>query len=137
MKRDDTDTIKQREIAFTDFHPDPNQAETAAQMLIEISGVLEAHSAGPTLLIVRYNVLEISLEQIERGLIDTGFHLSGRLLHKLKRALYYYTEETQRANCGCSDADMSQTTREIFIKYHSNRAHGCKDLRPEHWRHYH
>ncbi|PLY16265.1 MAG: hypothetical protein C0631_04425 [Sedimenticola sp.] len=135
MNRDDADTIKQREITFMEFHPDPNQAQTAADILSEVPGILEAWSESPTLLKIRYNLMDISLQQIEEGLIDSGFHLSGRIIHKIRRALYYYTEETQRANC-CPGGIISQT-RKIFVEHHAARDHGRKDQRPEHWRKYH
>ena len=87
------------------------------------------------LLNVRYHVLKISLEQIESGLTETGFHLSSRLLVALKRALYYYTEEIQRENNGCTRGD-SNCTRKIFVERYAHRDHSLKDQRPEHWRHY-
>lgn len=135
MGKDDSDTIKQREIAFIEFHPDPNQAQTAADILREVPGILEAWSESPILLKVRYNLMEISLQQIEEGLTESGFHLSGRIIHKIRRALYYYTEETQRANC--CPGNKTSHTRDIFVKHHAGRDRGRRDQRPEHWRRYH
>ncbi len=135
MDREETDTIKQREITFMEMHPDPVQAHTAALILDGLDGILEAEPQSPLLLRIRYDVLKISLEQIENGLAETGFHLSGRLIHKLRRALYYYTEETQRANNGCHHGDPN-CTRKIFINRYQQIDHGCRDSRPAHWRKY-
>lgn len=130
-----TNLIKEREIAFMEFHPNPDQADTAAQLLRDVDGVTEAAAVDPLLLRVRYNVLQISLEQIEAGLAELGFHLSGRILDKVRRALYYYTEETQRANNGCPRGD-SNCTRNVFVNRYSRLDHNCRDPRPEHWRKY-
>jgi hypothetical protein len=135
MSSEDTDLIKYREIAFNELHPDPRQAHTAALLLTGIEGILETRPLGPTLLQISYNILDISLEQIESALADEGFNLSCRLVHRLKRALYYYTEETQRANSGC-DQPNCKCTRNIFINRYNRLNHDCRDPRPEHWRKY-
>ncbi|MES9962584.1 MAG: hypothetical protein ABW116_03505 [Candidatus Sedimenticola sp. 20ELBAFRAG] len=130
-----SDLIKQREIAFVEMHPDANQAQTAAQQLMEIDGIIHAQAESPTQLQIRYNVLEVTLEQIEGALTDAGFHISSRLIHKLRRALYYYTEEIQRANNGCSQGE-TKCTRQIFINRYQQINHSCRDSRPGHWRKY-
>ncbi len=135
MEKGDNDVIKFREIVFTELHPDPEQARSAAQLLEGIDGIIEVYAETHLQLKVRYHVLKISLEHIESALIDSGFHLSSKLIYKIARALYYYTEEIQRANNGCSEDDHN-STRKIFISRYENRTHGCSDPRPEHWRKY-
>ena len=135
MEKPESNVIKERDIAFMELHPNPDQANTAAQLLQDVEGVLEAIPIDAVLLRVRYNVLQISLEQIEFGLADLGFHLSGRILDKVKRALYYYTEETQRVNSGCPRGESNCTTK-IFVNRYSRLDHECRDQRPEHWRKY-
>ena len=135
MDADDLENLKDRQIFFDELHPDPNQAQTAALMLDGIPGIRSVRSETPILLRIRYNLLDISLEQIESALIETGFHLDNGLLFRLRRALYYYTEETQRANNGCDRGD-SNCTRKIFIDQYQRRNHALKDPRPEHWRKY-
>lgn len=135
MDRDRPDLTKQRHIPFMEWHPDPSQALTAAEMLRGVEGIVDATAETPILLRVRYNLLQVCLEQIENALIDSGFHLSNRPLYAIKRALYYYTEETQRANNGCPRGD-SNCTRKIFIDHYQRRDHSLQDPRPEHWRKY-
>ena len=135
MDKGDQDIIKSRQVLFNELHPDPNQAQTAAEMLTDVEGILEAAAESPVLLNLRYNVLQISLEQIEKALDETGFHLSNQLMYAVKRALYYYMEETQRANNGCHRGD-SNCTRKIFIDHYYRRDHSLRDPRPEHWRKY-
>ena len=131
----ETDLIKCREIAFAALHPDPAQARTAALMLADIQGIIKTLAVSPTLLQVNYHVLHVSLEQIEEGLVEVGFHLSSRLIYRVKRALFYYTEETQRANNGCPRGS-GNCTQKIFINRYSSMDHGCRDHRPKHWRKY-
>ena len=131
----ESELIKQRQVFFTELHPIPDQARAAVELLLGIEGIISAEADSRLLLNVRYNVMQITLEQIEAGLIETGFHLSSKLLHTLKRALYYYTEETQRANNGCPRGD-SNCTKKIFVVRYANRDHRLQDHRPEYWRKY-
>ena len=131
----DTNLIKCREIAFAALHPDPAQADTAALMLADVHGVIRTLPRSPILLEVDYHVLHVSLEQIEGALVEVGFHLSSRLVYRVKRALYYYTEETQRANNGCARGS-GNCTQKIFINRYSSIDHRCRDHRPKHWRKY-
>ncbi|MCP4289038.1 MAG: hypothetical protein GY792_32225 [Gammaproteobacteria bacterium] len=135
MDIDDSELIKQRQVHFTELHPNPNQAKAAADLLMGIEGIISASAESRLMLNVRYNVMLISLEQIEMGLVETGFHLSSKLLHALKRALYYYTEETQRANNGCPRGDAN-CTKKIFVDRYTHRDHTLQDHRPAHWRRY-
>ncbi len=127
--------IKHREIAFSKLHPDPNQAQTATLLLSDLDGVGHVHFVSATFMRISYNVMNITLEQIEDILKELGFHLDNRLLYRMKRSLYYYTEETQRANHGCRKGD-SNCTQKVFIKRYQAIKHGCRDQRPTHWRKY-
>lgn len=127
------DLVKHRDIHFVDFHPDPNQAETAAGLLAEIEGVFKVEPVTRTHIQISYRLTEVSLEQIETGLTAMGLHLDNRLLYRLMRALHYYTEETERANLGSTRRD-SKCTRQIFAEHYQH--HGLRDQRPEHWRQY-
>lgn len=129
------DFIKHREIVFDALHPDCDQAHTAALSLAGVEGVLRVQVISPTALQVSYDLLNVSLQQLEEALDEAGFHLSGKLIYRLRRALYYYTEETQRANAGCPHGD-SNCTRKVFIDRYRRREHGCRDSRPDHWRKY-
>lgn len=135
MDSDETELTKHREIVFADLHPDPNQARTAALMLADVEGIIKVYPTSRTVLELSYNVLQVSLEQIEEALVEVGFHLSSRLIYRVKRALWYYTEETQRANNGCPRGN-SNCTQKIFVSRYTSQDHGCRDHRPEYWRKY-
>ena len=127
--------LKHREIPFSKLHPDPNQAQTAILLLSDLEGVEHVHFVSPTFMRISYKVLQITLEQIEAILVDMGFHLDNKVIYRMKRALYYYTEETQRANHGMAKGDTN-STQKVFIKRYQMIKHGCRDQRPTHWRKY-
>jgi hypothetical protein len=135
MDISDADRIKTREIPFQEIHPDPHQAGTAARFLRDVEGILETDPTAPTILRVTYDVLVTTLQEIEEGLTELGLHIDNRLMHRVKRALYYYTEETLRANCGCHQGEHN-CTKKVFAKRYELIEHGCRDDRPEHWRRY-
>lgn len=126
---------KQREIIFHPLHQDENQALTASQMLQDIEGILLAEALHPTHLIVHYDLRFFMLADIEDLLATVGFHLDNNLLVKIKRALYSYTEETERNNLDCH-LGKSNCTREVFINRYKQLPHGCRDKRSLYWRHY-
>lgn len=125
---------KQREIVFDPLHPDPNQAQSATLAISELNGVEHVDALSPLRLVVRYSLSEITLADIEFVLRELGYHLDGSIMSKMKRALYAYSEETERANHGYTSS--LQTTRDVFIKQYQKRPHGCRDPRPSHWRDY-
>lgn len=130
-----TNFIKQRDVMFSPLHDDENQSSTAAQMLIDLDGIVSAESISSTHLIINYDLRFFTLVDVEELLSTVGFHLDNNLLIKIKRALYRYTEETERANLGCIEG-QSNCTREAYINRYQQLRHGCRDKRPVHWRNY-
>lgn len=125
---------KQRDIHFDSLHPDPNQAHSATLAISELNGIEQIDVLSPTRIAVRYQLSLITLADIEFVLRELGYHLDGSLMSKMKRALYAYTEETERANLGYTSSQ--QSTRDVFIKQYQKRPHGCRDPRPAYWRGY-
>ncbi len=126
---------KHREIAFRDLHPDRDQAQMATLFLQDVEGVIRAEPVSPLLLRVSYDLLQVTLEQIEEALREIGLHIDDGLLFRVRRALHYYSEETQRANLGCSRGE-SNCTQKVFVVRYRALDHSCRDHRPEHWRRY-
>ncbi len=126
--------VKQREIRFCQLHADTTQAHSASLVLSDVEGVHRVQPMEPHLLHISYDVSLITLNIIEEALVELGYHLDNSLMYKLKRALYYYTEETQRANLGLEEACCPD--KQMFINHYLRRRHGCRDERPEHWRNY-
>jgi len=127
--------IKQRDIDFCALHPDDNQAVSAMQLLGGIPGIETLRVHSPLRLSVRYHLSHFTLAEIETLLEELGYHLDNSLLVKLKRALFHYSDETERTNIGCHHGPC-KTTRDVFINRYQHRPHGCRDTRPPHWRNY-
>jgi len=126
--------IKRREIRFCHLHPDPDQARSALLLLSDAEGVVDISFIDELCLSISYDVRLLTLQAIEDVLIRLGYHLDNRLISRMKRALYGYSEETQRANLGT--IVETDTTTKVFVKRYSVNYHGCRDKRPEHWRKY-
>jgi LmbE family N-acetylglucosaminyl deacetylase len=132
---DQEQLIKQREICFHLFHPDHHQVKTAVKLLTGLDGIEQVAALDEQCMMVRYDIRQWTLQLIDETLTELGFHIRLDLLARIKRALYYYTEDVQRENLGCSKG-QSNCTREVFIKRYESIRHGCRDERPDHWRRY-
>lgn len=129
------DRIKHRLIPFSELHSDQNQARTAAMSLADLEGIVRAEPISAIALKVSYDVLATTLLEIEKAIGELGLHLDRNLMYRLRSALWHYTEETQRANCGCPRGE-SNCTRKVFAQRFERRDHTCRDHKPEHWRKY-
>lgn len=135
MDSDSDDYIKQREILFVSPQQERDPATAAIVLLSNIDGIRDASRLDDNAIQVRYDLRTITLNTIEDALQELGFHLDNSVLSKLKRALFYYAEDTQLANLGYDHAE-SKSTLEIFISRYSQRTHGCRDDRPSYFRRY-
>ena len=133
--KDDEELIKIRDIRFCHLHPDPEQSRSALLLLSDAEGVVDIKFVDELCLSLSYDVRYLTLQAIEDVLIRLGYHLDNRLLTRMKRALYSYSEETQRANLG-TVIEAADNTTQVFVKRYSINYHGCRDKRPEHWRKY-
>jgi len=129
----DHELTKHREIGFCSLHADPDQAKSAMLFFSDVDGIAHLELIETHKLRISYDIRVITLQVLENALTELGFHLDNSLFFKLKRALYYYTEEVQQENLGCS---KGQCTRNIFINRYDRLRHGCRDDRPNHWRKY-
>lgn len=135
MDISDADRYKHRQIPFSELHPDANQVHRAALFLSDVPGILKADPVSEFMLSVSYDLLQLTLEEIEEALTELGMHIANNLTHRIARALYHYTEETFRANLGCARGE-SNCTKKIFAKRYETLNHALRDQRPEHWRRY-
>ncbi|HEY0720892.1 MAG TPA: hypothetical protein VGE50_06525 [Gammaproteobacteria bacterium] len=135
MDRESDSLIKHREIRFCPLHQDQAQAHSACLLLADLEGVHRAVPLDPLVMQISYDVSRLTLNILEEALDELGYHLDNSLMMKLKRALYYYTEETQRANLGL-DGNTAPRNVKVFVQRYIKRRHGCRDERPEHWRNY-
>ncbi len=131
---EEEELIKRRELRFCHLHPDPNQARSALLLLADADGVLDITLQDETGLYITYDIRYLTLDAIEKVLIRLGYHLDSRLLYRMKRALYSYSEDAQRATLGVTE--NTDNTTQVFVKRYTSNHHGCRDKRPEHWRKY-
>lgn len=129
------DFIKQRDIAFMSPQRDSDPATAAIQLLKGIDGIKHLSRLNAYAITVQYDLHRVALHDIEDALQEVGFHLDNSIMSKLKRALFYYAEETQLANLDYDHAE-SKSTLEIFINSYTQRTHGCRDERPQYFRRY-
>jgi hypothetical protein len=131
------DTEKQREIRFCPLHPDPDQAENACLLLAEWLVVHSSIRVSDRIISITYDLVDITYTEIEEALVELGFHLDSSLMCKLRRALYAYTEENERANLKARPThQIRNDTQGVFISRYQKLRHGCRDARPRHWREY-
>ena len=130
-----TAAIKQREIQLSSHHPDPNQAQTAWLFLCNIPGIEHIDVLSSNLLIVHYCLAEVTLYDIETHLIKRGYPLDSSLHYRIRRAIYHYTDETERANLFSPDI-FSKSTRDVSVNQYQQEIHGCQDKRSKYWRDY-
>ena len=127
--------IKHREICFCRLHPDPHQAQTVMLLLSDIEGVVKVGIVADDCVQVSYDLSRLSLKIIDGALTELGFHLDNSLFNKLKRALFYYSEEVQSENLN-ECVDGTRHTLDVFIHRYQQLPHGCRDHRPDYWRRY-
>ena len=135
MAIDNEDLIKRRDILFMSPQQDSDPASAAITLLNDIEGIFEAIRVHQFAINVSYHICQITLCDIEDVLQEVGFHLDNSVMSKLKRALFYYAEDTQLANLGYDHAE-SKSTLEIFVNRYNQLPHGCRDERPMHLRRY-
>lgn len=130
-----TDFIKTREIHFRNVDPHSNDAREAMRLLLGVRGIGETRALMDDCIQISYDIRQVTLQALEAALTEVGFHLDNNLLVKMKRALFYYTEETQLMNLGYQHS-QANSTLDIFVSCYQQREHGCRDERPEYLRHY-
>jgi hypothetical protein len=128
-----SEKLKQRSIWLTEPSQDPDYAESAAELLRNVRGVLRVKVTKSDRLLVSYNVREITLQVVEALLIEFGYKLHTSLVCRLMRGLCYYVEDIECTNCKHDQADC---TRDAFITRYLRRPHGCRDHRPDYLRRY-
>ncbi len=129
------DLVKTREIGFIGPQPTREQAQGARNFLAEIAGVEGCRFKGDGLVEVTYDLRRTCLEYLEALLAAEGFHLDNGLMAKLRRALHYYAEDTQRANLQLGD-ECRERVRKVAARNFRQNRRLPHDPRPEAWRRY-
>jgi hypothetical protein len=122
------DVIKSRELRFLSKLPGVDEAEKASRLLNGVKGVESVTLLRPGVLSLRYDVRLLTLQMIEAALRDVGFYLDNRLTTRIRRSLFAYCEDAQRAGMGVEyDSDH------VVLTHPDTATH---DPRPHNWRNY-
>jgi len=124
---------KRREIRFKQLPP--GQIERALFSLARAARLQVERGDHPLSVVVSYSVIDHSLEMIEGGLRDAGFHLDNSLYFKFVRALVYFCEETQRHNAMAPERLIKQSN-EVYVTVYDQHPHGDHDDTPPELREY-
>lgn len=118
---------KTREICFKTY-PE-GQINQARRSLAALRGVQVEPGRHELALVVRYSVLNYTLELLEEALVNAGFQLDRPLLVRLHRALIYYVEDTQVHNLRSPERLIKQS-HEVYINAYAAHPHGDHDDTP-------
>ena len=127
------ETQKKREILFSRFPP--GQVPEAADLLTGLEKLEAAPEVEKRAVAVEYDLTDYTLEGLEAGLVDQGFHLDNTLMSKLMRALIYYVEETQLHNLEAPERPIKSSS-EAYAQAWERHPHGDHDDTPLELREY-
>jgi len=126
---------KQRDIVFSG--EPPGQIERAYQLLSGLPGCkVEYSNTTANALRVSYNLHDYTLEGLENGLAEEGFHLDQSILHNIGRKVIYYCEDTVCHNLDIPVHPTKKNEREVFVKAYDHEPHGDHDDTPPELRDY-
>jgi len=125
---------KQHDIVFS---AEPSgQVERAYQLLSGLPDCKVEYGNAPNTLRVSYNLHHYTLEGLENGLTEQGFHLDHNILHNVGRKIIYYCEDTICHNLDIPTHPTKKNEREVFVKAYSKEPHGDHDDTPPELREY-
>jgi hypothetical protein len=131
---DSPELNKQRDIVFS-AEP-PGQIARAYQLLSGLPGCNVEHVDTPHTLRVSYSLRRYTLEGLENGLTEEGFHLDHNPLHSIARQIIYYCEDTLCHNLDIPVYPTKKNAREVFVKAYDHELHGDHDDTPPELRDY-
>jgi hypothetical protein len=79
--------------------------------------------------IVVEETAKYTLAGLEKALVTQGFQLSGRLTHRVQRALIHFWEETQLRNMRMPER-LLKKSNEVYVKAWEQHPHGDHDDTP-------
>jgi hypothetical protein len=126
------DLIKTREIYFSLLPPE--QSNQAWLLLAGLEDLEVEHIEQKCCVRVTYSLTAYSLENLENALSAQGLHLDNGLIHKIRRALAYYSERVQMENLRAPEHLLK--SRKIFAEIYEHHPHGDHDETPVEWREY-
>jgi len=128
------ETLKQRELFFAAEPPD--QAIRAFELLKGLDDLQVEPGKQPNSLRISYNLLDYSLNGLEKALIKQGFSFDNGVLHHIDRKFIHYSEEVEYHNLNIHEHPIKLRELEIFVNVYDSHLHGDRDDTPEDLRDY-
>jgi len=125
---------KQRDIVFSADHP--GQLARAYQILSGLPECKVEYSNIPNALRISYDLRRYTLEGLESGLTEEGFHLDHSPLHTISRQIIYYCEDTTCHNMNIPAYPTKKNQQEVFVQAYEHEPHGDHDDTPPELRDY-
>ncbi len=133
----ETTITKPRDIAFRGPHAPERGPTEGVAMLREADGIVSVGELDKKRVPITYDLAKVTFSEIELALQEVGFHLDNGVIHKLRRALYQYADETQRAYLGLTEGICTQScAQKVFVEHYRRQDRGCRDERPAYLRRY-
>ena len=131
---DSLDLNKKREIVFS--ADPPGQLDRAYQLLSGLPRCKVEYGDSPNTLLVSYNLRDYTLNGLEDGLTEEGFHLDHSPLHSIGRKVIHYCEDTACHNLDIPSHPTKEGAREVFVQAYEHQPHGDHDDTPPELREY-
>jgi hypothetical protein len=122
------ETLKQRELLFAADPPD--QAVRALEVLGKVNDLQVEPGVQPNSLRISYNLLDHSLEELEKLLTGQGFSFDSSVMYQIDRRFIHYSEEVEYHNLNTPERLTKSGGREIFVKAYDRHLHGDHDDTP-------
>jgi hypothetical protein len=131
---DPAELNKRRDIVFSE---EPSgQVDRAYQLLAGLPRCKVEYGNIQNALRVSYNLRDYTLEGLENGLIEEGFHLDHGVLRTIERKVIYYCEDTICHNLDIPEHPTKQNESRVFTKAYDQEPHGDHDDTPPELRDY-
>lgn len=131
---DPAELDKQHDIVFS-AEP-PGQLDRAYAILSGLPNCRVEYSDTANALRISYNLRHYTLNGLELGLIEEGFHLDQSPLHSIGRKIIHYCEDTICHNMDIPVHPTKKNEQEVFVKAYAQLPHGDHDETPPELREY-
>lgn len=131
---DSAELDRQRDIVFSEVPL--GQVTRAYQLFSGLPGCKVEYGNAPNTLRVSYNLRDYTLEGLENGLTEEGFHLDHSMRRNVERNIIYYSEDTLCHNLDIPMHPTKKNEREVFVKAFEQEPHGDHDDMPPELRDY-
>ena len=119
---------RQRTIIFSS---EPGgQAQRALAFLSELPNCTAEPATDQNAILVSYNLLHHTLEQLESLLVEEGYSLDQSMLINIERNIIHYCEDTICHNMDVPSHPTKKNEKEVFIKAYEHQPHGDQDDTP-------